>query len=383
MNNVITASRMACTMSCLRKHFWCYEIGLRKVETALALRIGSAWARAMEARWNLAEYEQALAIAIPEGIELDNYSCATIAALLAGYYDHYGPIEDVGNLHPEVQFSYDIGDGFTAEGKMDGLGSMKDGRSVIIEGKTTGDSIEPSSDYWLRLNFNMQVCQYIISARELGWDVADVFYDVTRKPSIRPRSVDTLDSKGRKIVVDKDNVRIFNTVKVLTNPGRKKGEKAVFKNVVDKDSPRQGGSSKEGWEVKSHVETPDEFSDRLWRDTVARPYFYYVRKEIPVLDDQLREFIHQREAIKRLIISLRANEADMENGNRDPEAWPRNVSENTCNFCPYKSFCLQGIKVDINNPPAQFTIEPFNPELEKENEQHTSTEPEQNATAAS
>ena len=108
MNNVITASRMNSLINCPRAHFWSYEIGLTREDTAQALHFGSAWHRAMEARWQGCNYETALAIAIPEGIDLNEYACATLAGLLAGYYDHYGPKETVGSLQPEIQFDEPI-----------------------------------------------------------------------------------------------------------------------------------------------------------------------------------------------------------------------------------------------------------------------------------
>ena len=207
-NNVLTASRMNAMLQCPRKHFWSYEIGLRKQEDSIALRIGSAWARAMEARWNGKSYDEALADAVPEGCGFDEYTMATISALLAAYYDVYGQAETFGNLHPEVQFQSELGDGvFTCEGKIDGLGSLKDGRSAIIESKTTSDSVAPDSGYWQRLSFNVQVLQYITEARKLGWDITCVYYDVTRKPMIQPKSVTDLDADGLKIV-EKDGARV-------------------------------------------------------------------------------------------------------------------------------------------------------------------------------
>lgn len=358
---------MNCAMRCLRQHFWQFEIGLRKIEVGLALRVGSAWARGMAARWNGFDYDGALAAAIPEGVNLDAYTCATVGALLAGYYDYYGPIEDMGKLHPEQKFGYELGLGFTVEGILDGIGQMVDNLTAIVEGKTTGDSLAPDSDYWLRLAFNMQIYQYVLAARHDGWDIAKVFYDVTRKPSIRPKEVDDLDAAGLKIVRDREGKR------VMLLAGKNKGQ------------PRQSGDAEKGYVIQSHIETPDEFSNRLWRDTLERPSFYFARREIAVIDDQLESFERQRMAIAKLILSIRASEIPCSSNQhihgdvfaRDADAWPRNVSENTCNFCAYKSFCLQNLTVDVNHPPAGFKIEPFNPEL---HEHDTATEEIASAT---
>lgn len=350
MNNVLTASRMTCMLQCPRKHFWTYEIGLRKIDDSTpALRIGSAWARAMELRWLGASYEDALNACVSEGMRMDDFTMATISGLLAAYYEVYGSNEMCGRINPEVQFPpSDLGDGvFTCEGKIDGLGTLADERSVIIEGKTTSDSIAPDSDYWMRLSFNMQVLNYVVEARKLGWEIATCFYDVTRKPTIRPlSSVNDLDDEGRKIVVDSSGERVF---------------------AKDGITPLQSANTAKGYVIKSHPETPEEYCDRLYKDCLARPDFYFARREIPVLEDLIYAFKHQRWAIARMIESIRVTESD--DVVRDPDAWPRNVSENTCDFCQYKSFCLQNLSVDLNNPPQGFQVKGFNPELNAESVQ--------------
>lgn len=335
MNNVITASRLNCLLKCQRQHFYKYELGLRKDSTGIALRFGSAWARGMEARWLGASFDEALLAAIPEGVDLEAYDCSTVSALLAGYYDYYGPIETVGSLQPEVKFQSNFGKvkglkDFTIEGKMDGLGHLKDGRNVLLEAKTTSDSLLPDSGYWDRLTFNMQVLQYIGEARKLGHDVQEVYYDVTRKPSIAPKMIDDLDEQGLKIVTDANGERVL----------KKDG------------SPRLTGDTKLGYVVKQHIETPDEFCDRLYKDTQARPEFYFCRKSVPILEADLTEFENQRVTLARMI-----------NFFRKENSWPRNVSGDTCDYCEYKSFCLQNLTVNPQQPPAGFSVQPFNPEL--------------------
>jgi hypothetical protein len=363
MNNVITASRMNSLMLCPRAHFWAYEIGLQRESAGVALRFGSAWHRAMEARWKGATYEDALLMAIPEGIDLDDYACATLAGLLAGYYDYYGPKETVGKLEPEIQFDEPISEAgaFTMQGKIDGLGSLKDGRSVLIEAKTTGDQISPDSDYWLRLRFNLQVYQYVDAARKMGWDISEVIYDVTRKPSIKPKEVFDLDKNKLKIVIDSQGKRIYGTKKVEVTIGKGKKARKEKQVVEDRDKPRQSGDKEKGWTVKSHIETPDEFSERLWRDTLYRPDFYFVRREVPIIDSELQQFYNQRKALCGVVEHYR----EQQQTPFDQEAWPRNVSSNSCDFCAYKSFCLLNITVDINQPPQGYSIKGFNPELEQ------------------
>ena len=244
----LTASRMSSLLSCPRKHFLSYEIGLKSNNDAMALRFGSAWHRAMEARWNKADFETALAAAIAD-TTFDEITLATLSGLLAGYYAHYAN-EEVATLHPEVEFRHDIKGSrtFDSAGKIDGLGTMHDGRICKVEHKTAGEDISNESDYWLRLNLNQQVLQYVTAARLHGWNVEVVLYDVTRKPAIR----------------QKQN------------------------------------------------ETPEQFGERLAADTKERPDFYFQRRECPVLDCDLAEFEVQRLELARNILAYRKAERRLE-----------------------------------------------------------------------
>ena len=340
LNNVMTASRMGSLLRCPRAHYWQYEVGLRKDSTGLALRVGSAWHRAMEARWRGADYDAALAAALPEGIDLDAYDCATVAGLLAGYYRCYGDVETVGTLQPEVEFTLPLVGSrtFAVSGKIDGLGSLKDGRTVLIEAKTTSDSLAPESEYWMRLRFNSQVYQYFLAAQHFGWNLGEVLYDVTRKPSIRPKQIADLDSNGCKIVLDAQGQRVFKA----------------------NGKPRETADHEHGYVVRSHIETPDEFNARLTEDCCARPDFYYARREVAVLNEDLEEFQSQRLTLGRTILHCRQEEKRFD---RPERAWPRAVSESNCQYCSYQSFCLQNLSVDLNTPPEGFSIQAFNPEL--------------------
>jgi len=382
MNQTITASRLNSLVSCPRKHFWQYEIGLKKDAPALALRFGSAWARGMESYWRGDLYEAALAHAIPEGVDLDELNCSIIASLLAAYFDYYGPASQYGRMKPEVEFGpHEIeGTDFTAQGKLDALGILTDGRGAIIEAKTTSDSIGDDSDYWLRLRFNQQILHYVLEERSLGASIQTVLYDVTRKPAIAPKMIDDRDEHGLKIVTDAQGGRQFKPGKTRTikekrevvvkkAKGKTKAVKkfeTVTRQVTEPGEPYQSASVEKGWTVKQHLETPDEFGQRLYDDVMERPKFYFTRREVPVSEDDLEQFQRQRLALCYLIDHFRYKEAggSFPQPVRDPDQWPRNVGENTCNFCQYKSFCLQNLSVNLNQPPNGFSIQPFNPELE-------------------
>lgn len=341
MNNLLTSSRMLALLSCPRKHFWSYEVGLKPESDTIALRIGSAWHRAMEARWRGADFEGALAAAVPDNAELDELSIATISGLLAGYFAHYANESVIAKVHPETQFEQPL-DGsrtFSVAGKIDGLCELHSGALALKEDKTTSESLAPDSDYWLRLRFNSQLMQYVLAARKMGWDISTVIYDVVRKPAIEPRQIPLTDEQGRKIVHD------VNGQRVMKADGK----------------PRESGDKEKGYFLQSRVETPEEFSQRLATDTQARPDFYFARREVPILEDDLEEFAEQRLTLSRLILHARTSEKRF--GERRERAWARNVDAQNCGFCPFATFCLQNLSVDLNNPPTGFKVGNPNPEL--------------------
>jgi hypothetical protein len=161
----------------------------------------------------------------------------------------------------------------------------------LVEYKTTSADISPDSDYWLRLRGNFQVMHYVLGARSLGYDSRCVIYDVTRKPSIR----------------------------------QKQGESVA------------------------------EFSDRLRADTLARPDFYYARREIPILEDELAQHYQEMQDIAAEIL-----------WRRKQNCWPRAVSERTCQTCEFACFCLQNVQASLEHVPSGFVKSEPHAELTQE-----------------
>lgn len=335
---LLTASRMSALLDCPRRHYWRYETGLQRQSDSKALSFGSAWHRAMECRNKGGEYEAALSAAIADKTDLDEYDVATIAGLLIGYYEkwHDDPFTITAPEH-EFRIAIDGSRTFDAAGKIDGIGN-KEGRVGMMEYKTTGDSIDDASDYWLRLRANPQIIQYLVAAFELGYNPEFVFYDVTRKPSIQPKMVADLDENGCKIVVDAAGNRVF----------KKDG------------SPRESADTEKGYIVKCHLETPEEFGARLALDCRERPDFYFARREVPILQDDIDEFLQNRIEIGKMILSFR----QAQKRTRLPhQAWPKHLHGRVCDGCEFKSFCLQNIVPDLAMPPAGFVVGPIHREL--------------------
>jgi len=337
----LTASMMTTLLGCMRKFYYRYEIALQHLSEKAALTFGSAWHRAMEERWQGNTAEGTLAAALSDYETLDELQVATLTGLLTGYYKVYSadPIKD---LQPEQQFEFSLDHSrtFSVAGKIDGLGTLDDGRPVLLEHKTTSASVAPESDYWLRLRNNNQIMQYVHAARLCGLPTEVIYYDVTRKPSIRPKEMPVLDGNGKKIVMDSTGQRMM----------KKDG------------SPRESSSAADGGKVQTRLETAEEYCQRLTDDAIARPEFYFARREVPILDQDLEEFVVQRLEISRMILSLRRASRTTP---KPHQAWPRNCSEMQCGFCEYKEMCLQNIEVDPANPPAGFVVGEKNPELNK------------------
>ena len=338
---LLTASRMGSLLACPRRHYWRYEVGLRREESADALRFGSAWHRAMEALSLGQSPEEAYHAGIGEARDIDELQAATLWGLLAGYAAHYGADRTVEVLHREVEFETAI-DGsrtFHAAGKIDGLGRMADGRLCVVEYKTTSSSLDPDSDYWLRLRADTQILMYVAAARAMGWDVATVVYDVTRKPAIRPRQVPRLDSDGLKIVLDNAT-----------------GQRVLLAN----GKPRQAAG--EGQTLQTDPETPEAFGQRLYEDAMANPGFYFCRREVPVLSDDLEEFADLRVQVSRMILDRRAQQRRMDAAT-PWRAWPRHVNGMQCPGCEFAGFCLQNSVPDLAHPPAGYRVGEAHSEL--------------------
>ena len=291
----LSASRMTAFLACPRKHYYQYELGLEREESAPALRFGSAFHKALEARANGATPEQAYEAAkadkrLDEPIEL-----AKLYGLLCGYWNAYGgadgPKEQIAKMYPECQWTMEIPHSRTFQhvGIIDGLATLKDGRLALVEHKTTGEDISPTADYWTRLQFNGQLFLYVLAARANGWDVDTVIYDVIRKPAIRQK----------------------------TN------------------------------------ETAEQYGERLSADCAERPDFYFARREVAVLDSALAEFEIQRDVICKMLLHCKAA---ARKAALPEQGWARNCNGVTCRNCDYAGFCMQCVHVDEAHVPAGFKL---------------------------
>lgn len=329
----ITVSEIGTFLSCPRKYFYRYVALLSAADPSDALRFGTAWHAAMEARTNGATYEDALNAALTvKGNDVSGVLSAQLAGLLAGYYARYGSFlndPNVAQLYAEVPFTIPLKgtSRFAASGKIDGLGVDIEGQYLLHEYKTCGEDIGDGADYWTRLRFNWQLLQYVDAARRNGWNVTRIIYDVTRKPTIQPlANVPTLDADGLRQVIDAYGTRVFK-------------RDGTPKQTADKDK---------GETVLSAPETHGEYTQRLFSDTQARPDYYFARRDVPVLDNDIAEMSRTRLTFCKILLSLRAlskKSVHLE------DAWMRNVSALACRSCEYSGTCLNGHNLEDGEVP--------------------------------
>ncbi|MCH7891501.1 MAG: hypothetical protein IH921_08360, partial [Gemmatimonadetes bacterium] len=78
---------------------------------------------------------------------------------------------------------------FWLAGKIDRIVKLPEGPLAIQEYKTTGRSLGLDGELWQRLRFDQQIGIYFLAAKTLGHPVTEILYDVTRKPTLKPREI--------------------------------------------------------------------------------------------------------------------------------------------------------------------------------------------------
>jgi hypothetical protein len=121
-------------------------------------------------------------------------------------------------------------------------------RTLLIERKTSSESILPGSPYWSRLLMDVQVSLYLEGARAIGLEAEGVLYDVLHRPLLKP------------LKATPDTERKYTKV-----------EKRLYANQRDRD------------------ETPEEYGKRVLDSIVAAPEAHYQRRIIVRLERERLE----------------------------------------------------------------------------------------------
>ena len=154
-------------------------------------------------------------------------------------------------------------------------------RTLISEAKSTGKSIDSDSNYWDHLLLDTQINMYLLAGRRFNPPVDGVLYDVFRRPSIRLKQ----------------------------------------------------------------KETPDEYGKRLLQDITDRPTFYFARREIARLDQQLDRFNNELEQLARSIQNMMRDKTWFHCEGQCEATW----------HCPFLKICYHNVAVEDGSIPDGFT----------------------------
>jgi hypothetical protein len=343
---LLTNSRIESFKRCRKRCFWEYEYGIRRDIDAKPLRMGTAYHAGLHQLKLSGCVDEAVASVRAEYATMPSFydtveweiERETVAALASGYAWRWqdAPLKVVAAeqsyelplTNPETEAASKL---FHRAGKIDGIVQLEDGRLAVLEHKLLGEDIGSDSDFWLRMQLDMQVTGYAQAARDLGHAVDTVLSDIARKPTIRPTPVAVCDDLGAKIVLDANGQRVR----------------------TEKGQWRQTGDSAKGYTVQTCAMTADEFASKLTEDIGTRPDFYFQRREIPRLDQDLDEYNHELWSLQKTI-----REAQVTG------RWFKTVSYNTCPLCPYLSLCTSKYDPADLLPEGFVHIENVHPELE-------------------
>lgn len=320
MHNWITHSQRTMAKTCLRKHWFRYVAGIRRTDDGRALSIGRAVHAGLE-HGNVYAAIEAYDAKAPYEPTLEWWiDREVVAQMLAARTDIWAH-DPIDVIAPELTFDLPIVNPQTGRpstkyrkaGKIDGIVRLADGRLAIIEYKTTSNDIAPESDYWKRLRIDSQISTYIDAARQFGYPVETIVYDVMRKPAIKPSLltqgdtaafVGTMQYYGQRF-----DVSIGDGGAVLVD-----GIEAELK------------PGKQGYAIR---ETIPMFGARLARELRSDWRRYYARREIGRTDQDIKEAQWDEWHTMKIL-----------NDCANHDRWPRNTSQ-CIGFgrCPYFDLC--------------------------------------------
>ena len=364
VDNRFTNSRRQVLMKCPRKHYYQYELGLRREREAQPLRFGSNFHLGADVRRRGASIEEASQAALMQYGELpawvkDEAAMTEWATeremcdrLLRAYWWYWESRQMFEVVESEMQFEIPLinpetgraSSTFTLAGKIDGIVKMlPDGPLAVLESKTTSDRIhmEPGDPYpffWERLRFDGQISTYVIAARRMGYDVTTVLYDVTKKATTRPSRL-TIAECGRFF----DSGEYYGEQFTLTGTGTEMKVDGVPVEVV---------ATAKNATIR---ETPAMWGARLNAEIAEAPERYFQRRQIARTEADLREFEAELWDEQKTLADRRRH-----------GRWTRN--DRACAVmgkCEFLKFCANGLPADGSVPEGFVQVENVHGELEE------------------
>lgn len=357
-SDLITNSRMTCMKTCLRKHYFAYELGVRRDCGSQPLRMGSALHLGLDALAKGESFEASAAVAcrdydvVPPGFDPFEWAIEreTVIRLLHAYSEKYQGMDVIASelsfsiplMNPETNTPMRL---YRFGGQIDKIVRLSDGRLAVMEHKTTSDDLCHESDYWQRLRVDHQISLYLMAAKALGHDVVTVIYDVIRKPCIRPKQIAALDADGNKIVLDRNGQRVF------------------LKN----GKPRQSGDKDLEYDLQSRIETAEEYGQRLTAELTADPDRYFARREIARTEQDIQEFSDEAWQQAQTLRNRELVSDKLAVAGKDPSAaWFRTTTACLHPYrCEYCEVCFSGRDLRTDIPEGFVKLENIHPELVK------------------
>lgn len=201
--------------------------------------------------------------------------------------------------------------GIKYEGQLDGIIQLDDGRTGLLERKTTGDSVEAASSFWDRLRLDVQVGIYALAMEQ---HPLFILYDVVRKPTINPKNLSKADiARMGKGVADVGWDSYF-------------GESFTAEQLA--------GPLEEG------RESIEMYGARLTADIGNRPDYYFARRPVDRTKQDYQTLLENLQDQVGIIEFAKENDRM----HRNPDAC------NTFGRCKFFGLCSNNIRPHVGDP---------------------------------
>lgn len=214
-----------------------------------------------------------------------------LAYSFMGYLWHHKS-DQFETLHTEIKFDLPVLEPRTGMplpvsevvlvGKIDRVIRVN-GRQMVVEYKSTGSAIDSGSDFWLKLKLDTQLSTYSYAGRRLGMEIEGTYYDVWKKPGIRPKLLTQGETK--KFIKDGKYCGTTCTVEVLDG-----GAGIGLDQVTVDGTPTteiKPGAKEGAFQIR---ETPGMFGARLLNGIYENPEKFFARREVARTDKELKAF---------------------------------------------------------------------------------------------
>ena len=386
----LSASFISTFKACAYRCYAQYVLGIRPIEDAETLRVGTNWHEVLEVlggmscdscpacmvngpdegcyicggemtpfedkREGLRRLLNGVYADKPASKSTEDWAIEKMKLWIAGVgYDWYYKEDDFEILAEEVPFIIPLFDadgepieGVTLVGKIDKITRSPQGTIYIDEHKSTSKPIDSDSKYWSHLNLDTQTTLYVYAARTLQlWGelekygikaddplIAGIRYDAWKKPQIKAKDLTIAESK----VYRETATYAEESFHTLGTWGK---TKTVTINGEDVTYRMDAGPKKDMLVIR---ETSHMYGARLMHSILDDPQKYYARKCIARTDADLERFEKELHGIFQTVKFMEEN-----------DFWFRNEQQCEATFtCPYVGQCYNNVELDPDSPPDGF-----------------------------